>query len=75
MTVKAPQLQYCWLLLHPKHGWCGGAEDEWSDDESVVKRNASFCKYETKIVSREKPLKQRHAPPGSVRPSIRGTFQ
>lgn len=73
-----PELEHCWIFLHtnPNIGWCGGtADDEWHTDRVGVEKNASFCQYETKILTRVKSAKKKQAPPGSVRPSIRGTYQ
>jgi hypothetical protein len=72
--IKPPALEYCWIFLHtnPNVGWCGGtADSEWIDDKSVVETNASFCQYETKILTREKSQRKKPVPPGSVRPSTR----
>lgn len=65
------ELEYCWFFNHPVGGWCGGTDDsEWVASKAIVERNAAFCEWETKIVSREPPA-QRKVLPGSVRPSIR----
>ncbi len=71
--TAAEKLEYCWVFLHPKHGWIGGtADDKWggllATESSAGISDAKEREYPIKILSR--PVRNK-AMPGSVRPSIR----
>lgn len=46
--------EYCWRFLHPKHGWCGGGDDDrWTEKKTEVETAMLHCPYESEILTRD----------------------